>query len=173
MEWALLFHHQVIRPQCAPRVTREPWEVPESPRVPVLITTCCLLSFLYSTRPWSLPGVIGDQGSIREPPGAKAHSVVDNLDCGKVWFFPPKPNGCGAVWFRMDVGGGQRWPPLDGQVWKVKSRVWGRKDTHPKNVWFLLFSVYSYLLLPSLFCSCVLGSMFLTSLMRKLRIPRI
>lgn len=44
-----------------------------------------------------IPGIVGDQGGIPEPPGAEAHSVVDNLDGGEVWLLPPKPNGGGAV----------------------------------------------------------------------------
>lgn len=44
-----------------------------------------------------IPGIVGDQGGIPEPPGAEAHSVVDNLDSGEVWLLPPKPNGGGAV----------------------------------------------------------------------------
>lgn len=79
------------------------------------------------------PGVIGDQGGVPEPPGAEAHSVVDNLDRGEVWLFPPKPNGRGAVGFRMDVGGGQGWSPLDGQVWKGNTECGERReDTHPE-----------------------------------------
>lgn len=133
-----IWHHLVIRPSMCPQFNTWVMKCPWTPRSPLLITTCCLLPHhllflpLRSISPLFPPGVIGDQGGIPEPPGAEAHRVVDNLDCGEVWFFPPKPNGCGAVWFRMDMGGGQGWPSLDGQVWRVKIRVWEwREDTHP------------------------------------------
>lgn len=69
------------------------------------------------------PGVIGDQGGVPKPPGAEAHSVVDDLDCGEVWLLPPQPDGRGTVGFGVDMGRGKRGTPLDGQVCKVKNTV--------------------------------------------------